>query len=218
MSQQATIYLCDDDEDVRGGLSFLLRHSGFDVRAFAGGRELPEAIEAEPKPLRAIFVLDLDMPPMDGDVVHDQLIARGYAKSSPVIFLSGRGTIARAVAAVNKGALSFVEKPYTNDALLPLLQRALGLEAQWHTDAKRSDFLKSMWDSLSAQQRKVALMVAEGELNKVIAHKLVIVDRTVEVHRSKCFAKLGVDSPAALATTIAAMKACGIDVDAGVAE
>lgn len=218
MTTQATIYLCDDDEDVRGGLSFLLRHSDFDVRAYAGGAELLAAIETEPKPLRAVFVLDLDMPPMDGDVVHDQLIERGYAKRSPVIFLSGRGTISRAVSAVNKGALSFIEKPYTNDALLPLLQRATQLEEQWSAEAKRCDFLRYMWSSLSAQQRKVALLVAAGDLNKTVAAKLDIVERTVEVHRAKAFEKLGVDSPAALATTIAAMKTCGIDITAETAQ
>jgi two-component system response regulator DctR len=210
MTPQATIFLCDDDEDVRGGLSFLLRQAEFEVRAFGSGAALLEAIEAEPKPLRAIFVLDLDMPPMDGDVVHDQLIARGYANSSPVIFLSGRGTIMRAVQAVNKGALDFVEKPYTSGGLLPLLHRAVLLEAEWHSQSKRHDFLQSMWDSLSPQQSKVAVLVAEGHLNKVTASLLDVSERMVEVHRSKAFEKLGVDSPAELATTIATMKACGI--------
>jgi two-component system response regulator DctR len=182
------------------------------VRAYGSGQDLLEAIDAEPKPLRAIFVLDLDMPPMDGDAVHDQLIARGYAKSSPVIFLSGRGTITRAVQAVNKGALDFVEKPYTNDALLPLLRRALELEVDLHRKAKRCDFLLSMWNNLTPQQTKVAVLVAEGHLNKVIASVLEISERMVEVHRSKAFEKLGVDSPAELATTIATMKGFGIAV------
>jgi two-component system response regulator DctR len=212
MNPQATIYLCDDDEDVRGGLSFLLHEAGFDVRAFGSGEALLGALEAEPLPLRAIFVLDLDMPPMDGDVVHDHLITRGYAKSSPVIFLSGRGTITRAVQAVNKGALDFVEKPHTSGTLLPLLHRAAVLEAALHQQAKRNDFLQSMWDSLTPQQRKVAVLVAEGHLNKVTGPMLGIGERMVEVHRSKVFEKLGVDSPAELATTIAAMKGCGIVV------
>ena len=213
MTSQATIYLCDDEEDVRGGLSFLLRQCGYAVRAFGSGRELLEAVEAQPHPLRAVFVLDLNMPPMDGDVVHDELIARGYAKRCPVVFLSGQGTISRAVRAVSKGALDFVEKPHTNDALLSLLERAMLLEDQLHSAARRRDFLKTMWDSLSAQQCKVALLVADGDPNKVIADKLGIVERTVEVHRSKAFEKLGVDSPAALATTIAAMRSEGIEVD-----
>jgi FixJ family two-component response regulator len=212
MNAPATVFLCDDDEDVRGGVSFLLREAGFAVRAYGSGAELLEAIEAEPKPLRAIFVLDLDMPPMDGDVVHDQLIARGYAKSNPVIFLSGRGTIARAVQAVNKGALDFVEKPHTSGALLPLLQQALVLESELHHKAKRCDFLQCMWDSLTPQQRKVAVLVAEGHLNKVTGSMLDIGERMVEVHRSKAYEKLGVDSPATLATTIADMQAYGIAV------
>jgi two-component system response regulator DctR len=190
----------------------LLRQAEFDVRAFGSGAALLEAIDSEPQPLRAIFVLDLDMPPMDGDVVHEQLIARGYAKRSPVIFLSGRGTITRAVQAVNKGALDFVEKPYTSGTLLPLLHRALVLEADLHNQAKRCDFLQSLWDSLTPQQRKVAMLVAEGHLNKVTASMLELSERMVEVHRAKAFEKLGVDFPAELATTIAAMKACRIDV------
>jgi two-component system response regulator DctR len=210
MNPPTTIYLCDDDEDVRGGLSFLLRQAELDVRAFGSGAALLEAIEAEPQPLRAIFVLDLDMPPMDGDEVHDQLIARGYAKCSPVIFLSGRGTITRAVQSVNKGALDFVEKPYTSGTLLPLLHRAAVLEDELHKQARRCDFLQEMWSSLTPQQAKVAVLVAEGHLNKVTGHLLGIGERMVEVHRAKAFEKLGVDSPAELATTIAAMKGCGI--------
>jgi FixJ family two-component response regulator len=213
MKSQATVFLCDDDEDVRNAVSFHLREAEFDVRIFGSGADLLSAIEAEPKPLRAIFVLDLDMPPMDGDVVHDQLIARGYAKRSPVIFLSGRGTIARAVLAVNKGALDFVEKPHTSGALLPLLHRALDLESEMHQKAKRCDFLKQMRVSLTRQENKVAVLVAEGNSNSAIASMLGIGERMVEVHRSRAYEKLGVDKPAALATTIADMKACGINVE-----
>ena len=210
MKQAVTIYLCDDEEDVRGGLSFLLRQLDFEVRAFEGGREMLAAIQAQAKPLRAIFVLDLHNPPMDGDAIHDELIAQGFSRRNPVIFLSGHGTIPRAVAAMGKGALGFIEKPHTNEALVPLLQKAVELEAEWNLQANRVDYLESLWQSLSGQQKKVALLVADGDPNKVIADKLGIVERTVEVHRSKVLEKLGVDSAAALATTIATMKANGI--------
>jgi FixJ family two-component response regulator len=213
MKSPATVYLCDDEEDVRGAISFHLREAEFDVRALGSGAALLAAIETEPQPLRAIFVLDLNMPPMDGDVVHDQLIAHGYTKRSPVIFLSGRGTIARAVKAVNKGALDFVEKPHTTGALLPLLHRAVELEAELHQKAKRCEFLQSMWDSLTPKQRKVTALVAQGHLNKVIADKLGIGESMVEKYRATVKEKLGVDSAAELATTIADMKASGISVD-----
>ena len=210
MKQAVTIYLCDDEEDVRGGLSFLLRQLDFEVRAFEGGREMLAAIQAQAKPLRAIFVLDLHNPPMDGDAIHDELIAQGFSRRNPVIFLSGHGTIPRAVAAMGKGALGFIEKPHTNEALVPLLQKAVELEAEWNLQANRVDNLESLWQSLSGQQKKVALLVADGDPNKVIADKLGIVERTVEVHRSKVFEKLGVDTAATHATSIASMKANGI--------
>jgi len=109
--------------------------------------------------------------------------------------------------------VDFVEKPHTTRKLLPLLHRAVDLEAELHQKATRCEFLQSLWDSLTPQQRKVAVLVAEGNSNSTIAAMLGITERMVEVHRSKAYEKLGVDKPAELATTIAAMKACGIDVE-----
>jgi two-component system response regulator DctR len=207
-----TIYLCDDDPGVLGALSFLLKKHGFKVCACASGPELLLATDAADKPLRGVFVLDMRMEPMSGPAVHDHLRARGLERRNPVIFLSGHGDIAAAVAAMAKGAFNFVEKPYTDDTLVPLLQQALELEVQWQILGQRRDFLQTIWDSLTPQQRRVALYKSSGELNKVIASNMGLVDRTVEEHWVKVRDKLGVDSVAALATTIADMRACGIDV------
>ena len=212
MRDKPTIVVCDDDEGVRGGLSFWLRQMGFDVASYANGPDLLAAIDDALPGLRAVFLLDMKMEPMSGTAVHDQLLARQLGKRTPVIFLSGHGDIPLAVMAMQKGALSFVEKPYTNDSLMPTIDRAVAQEAIWFREAQRFDFLKSMWDSLSAQQRKVARLAALGDMNKIIATKLDIVERTVEVHLSKACEKLGVDSRAALATAIANMKNYGIDL------
>ena len=128
-----------------------------------------------------------------------------------MIFLSGKGTIQKAVQAVQKGALGFVEKPHTSNTLMPLLTQAIALEERWNKEAKRCDFLAYMWKSLSFKEKEVALRVAAGDANKTTAHELGIHERTVEMRRSNVYQKLGVDSPATLATTIAEMKACGID-------
>ncbi len=92
------------------------------------------------------------------------------------------------------------------------LQEALEREADWYAKAQREAFLQSLWTSLTPQQRRVALLVADGDLNKVIAEKMGLSDRMVEVHRARAFEKLGVDSSAALATTVAALKASGLDL------
>lgn len=206
MTGNATIFLCDDDQEVLDGLSFLLRESGYKVRSYESGKELLEAIELEKKPLRAVFILDLHNPPMDGDLIHDELIKRGYASRNPVIFLSGTGTISRAVSAVTKGALNFVEKPHADHALLSLVAEAMTREEKQNANANRHEFLAFMWDSLTERQRECALLVAAGDPNKVVAKKLGITESAVEKHKEKIFDKLGVDSTANLATTIADMK------------
>ena len=214
MPENPLIIVCDDDEGVRGGLAFWLRQLGHSVEAFGNGPDLLAFVDRQRPSLRAVFLLDMKMEPLSGTAVHDALIERGLSRRNPVIFLSGHGDIPLAVLAMQKGALSFVEKPHTNDTLLPTITRAMDLEAQWHQEAVRFDFLKAMWDSLSTQQRKVVRLAALGDMNKVIAVKLDIVERTVEAHLSKAFDKLGVDSRATLATTVANMRNYGIDLDA----
>ena len=215
MTTQPTIYLCDDDDGVRGALSFLLRQHGFKVSAHASGRELLAAVDAATPRVRGVFVLDMRMEPMPGQQVHEQLRSRGLEKRNPVIFLSGHGDIPAAVSAMAKGALNFVEKPYTDDTLVPLIRHALQLEEVWHRRAQRGDFLRSMWDSLAPQQRRVALLKASGKPTKVIASQMNIVERTVEEHWVKVREKLGIDSVAQLATTLSDMRANDIDLSSG---
>jgi two-component system response regulator DctR len=214
MNSNQTIYLCDDDPGVREGLAYLLKKAGFKVSAHGSGPELLATIDAAPKPVRGLFVLDGRMEPMSGAVVHEQLRSRGLEKRNPVIFLSGHGDIPAAVTAMEKGALSFVEKPHTEEKLLPLIHQALELEEKWQVAARRSDFLLSMWDSLTPRQRQIALHKAAGELNKVAGDKLGIGERMVEEHWVKVRDKLGVDTVAALATTIAELRASGVDLSA----
>ncbi len=208
-----TVYLCDDDPAVRGALSFLLRQHGMAVSAHASGPELLQALEAVPAPVRGVFVLDLRMEPMGGEEVHQALIARGLQARNPVLFLSGHGSIPMAVASVQRGAVDFLEKPYTDDSLVERLERAFALEAQWQAEARRREFLVSLWEDVTPQQRRVALLVAAGDLNKVIAAKLEVSERMVEVHRARVFEKLGVDSAAELATTLAAMRGMAITLE-----
>ncbi len=209
----STVYLCDDDSGVRGALAFLLRQHGFEVHAFASGPQLLEAVDARlagEGALRGVFLLDLRMDPMPGPELHEQLLARGLRERNPVLFLSGHGDVPLAVAAMSRGALTFLEKPYADDALVAQLRSAFALEEAWQAQARRSEFLGSLWQALTPQQRRVALLVAQGELNKVIAAQLEISERMVEVHRARVFERLGVDSAAGVATTIEKLRALGL--------
>jgi len=214
MTEQ-TIFLCDDDEGVRSSLAFLLRQHDLQVVAHASGPELLAALDTWATPRRGIFVLDVRMEPLSGLQVHDALISRGLDKRMPVLFLSGHGDIPMAVAAMAKGAFNFVEKPYADDALVQLMQRALELEEQWHGRMARHDVLQQLMAGLSRQQVRLMPLVAAGELNKTIAWKMELSVRTVEEHRRKIFDRLNVHSAAELATLLAEARAAGIDIPAG---
>jgi len=128
--KNATIFLCDDDEDVRSALTLLLVPRGFDVVAFHGGQEMLAALAIEPQPLRAVFVMDVNNPSMDGRLLHTKLIECGYAERSPIIFLSACGSSEIAEQAISEGALAFVDKPCDGSTLLKLLHLAVELERQ----------------------------------------------------------------------------------------
>ena len=120
------IYLCDDDEGVRSSIAFLLRQHDLAVVPYASGPELLLALESATSPVRGIFVLDVRMEPLSGLQIHEALIHRGLASRMPVLFLSGHGDIPMAVGAMARGAFSFVEKPYADEALVQLIRQAPG--------------------------------------------------------------------------------------------
>jgi two-component system response regulator DctR len=206
------IFLCDDDEGVRSSIAFLLRQHDLAVVPYASGPELLSALDGATTPLRGIFVLDVRMEPLSGLQVHEALISRGLASRMPVLFLSGHGDIPMAVGAMARGAFSFVEKPYADEALVQLMRQALALELQWHARVARHDALRQLIGSLPRQQLRLMPMVAAGELNKTIAWKMELSVRTVEEHRRKIFERLNVHSAAELATLLAEARTAGIDI------
>lgn len=128
MSTEPMVHLLDDEAPVRDALAFLFRSHGLAVQCYAAGPELLQAMQAHA--LRGCLVLDVRMEPMSGLQVHDELVARGM--TLPVIFLSGYGDIPMAVEALHKGALDFVEKPFSDAALVERVQRALALDSAQH--------------------------------------------------------------------------------------
>jgi two-component system response regulator DctR len=208
-----TVYVCDDEDAVRGALGFLLRTRGLDVSLHASGPELLNAVDRAEGPVRGVFVLDLRMEPLPGTMVHDQLRARGIAPRCPVIFLSGHGDIATAVRVMQQGAISFLEKPSSDETLVELVRQALALEAENWRGAERREALCGLWERLSPQQRRVMLHVEAGRPNKVIADRMGLTERAIEEHKRKLFAKLGLRAAAELATLAAEMRAAGLALE-----
>jgi RNA polymerase sigma factor (sigma-70 family) len=183
----ATVYVVDDDADVREALTRLLRSAGWAVAAFADGDAFLAGID-ESRP--GCLLLDVTMPGLSGPQVHDALRARGLAL--PVIFLTGNGSLSDGVRAMKHGALDFMEKPVDADTLLPAIDEAVRRHRDERGRRERHREIERKLARLSAREREVLEHVVAGRLNKQIAGDLGIAEKTVKVHRGRVMAKLHV--------------------------
>jgi two-component system response regulator DctR len=201
---RGTVHLVDDDAGVRDALAFLLRSRGLDVLAFDGGAALLAMLDSAGTPNvgpKGVFLLDVRMEPMSGTRLHDELLARRL--KNPVLFLTGHGDIPMVVEALKKGAFDFLEKPYSDNALADRIEQALAVDAAMQAEGAQAAERTARLASLTEREREVMTRVAAGKLNKIIADELNVSVRTVEVHRARVFAKLGVRSAAEVATLVA---------------
>ena len=190
MSRPAlSLFVVDDNEAVRSSLGLLLISRGYAVQVFDSGEAFLEAVDAR---CSGCVILDLRMDGMSGLQVFDELRSRG----SPlvIVFLSGHGDIPSAIAAVQNGAFTWLEKPCADDELLDAVGRALDKAAELAAERCRRDQARKLWDRLTPREKDVARHVALGKANKVIARDTVppMESRTVETHRAHIFAKLDV--------------------------
>jgi two-component system, LuxR family, response regulator DctR len=189
------IYIVDDDHSVRDALSWLLRSRRhlsecFDsAEAFQSMLDKPFVVR-EPSAL----LLDVRMPGMSGLALFEQLVERGLLQSLPVIFLTGHADVPTAVATVKRGAFDFCEKPFSNNALVDRVEEALKASAAALAQTRQEQGLQSRMAELTDRERDVMDLVAEGLPNKLVADRLDISVRTVEVHRARVFDKMGVKS------------------------
>ncbi len=183
------IFLVDDDDAVRDALSRLLASLGPKVVACADGAALLARCTAEQP---GCIVLDLDLPGINGLQIQAALHERGI--TLPVIFLTGKGSVASTAGALKAGAFDFLEKPAEGRLLLARVQDALDEDAQQRAQAARRSETQARWAQLTAREREVIVLALEGLANKEIASRLGISHRTVEIHRSRVIQKMGAAS------------------------
>ena len=209
------VYLVDDEDVVRDALAWLLRSRRLLSEGFAsaeafeamlatqlanasGGASAGPAWPTSP----SCLVLDVRMPGTSGLVLFDRLAERGLLRALPVIFLTGHGDVPTAVAAVKRGALDFVEKPFSDNALVDRIEQALEHSAAAIRERLARDTLARRLAELTDRERDVMRLVIDGRPNKLIADALEISVRTVEVHRARVFDKMDVKSAVELANVL----------------
>jgi two-component system response regulator DctR len=199
-----TVFVVDDEEVVRDALSWLLRSRRLLPRAYASADEF--WISIEKGDVRAdtpgCVLLDMRMPGMNGMALFERLIERGWTALLPVIFLTGHADVATAVQAVKRGAFDFVEKPFSDNALVDRVIEALQRSEAALTVRREHDALRRHLADLTERELEVMHLIIAGRANKQIADALDISVRTVEVHRSRVFDKMDVKSAVELANLL----------------
>jgi two-component system, LuxR family, response regulator DctR len=192
------LHIVDDEDVIRDALEWLAHSRGLAARGYAGGQAFLDALGAHRDAADAngeCVLLDVRMPGMNGVAVFDQLVARGLLARLPVIFLTGHGDVPMAVDSLKRGAFDFFEKPFNDNQLMDRVEEALEASRQ----AAAAHAVRARLATLSAREREVLDLILAGNMNKVVADKLGISMRTVEVHRAHIFDKMQVKTAVELA-------------------
>jgi len=183
------VHLVDDDEAIRRSVGFMLKTSGFHVRAYESGVELLKSTSnLEP----GCILLDIRMPGMDGLEVQKALRDKGVGL--PVIIMTGHGDVTLAVQAMKAGAVDFIEKPFEKAVLLSAIEHGIERLKRSAAEVERADEAVVRLQALTPREREVLDGLAKGLPNKTIAYDLGISPRTVEIHRANVMSKLEVKS------------------------
>jgi len=193
-----TVFVIDDDEAVRGSLRALLEAQGYAVTAHASAEDFLAAYRSygksygRPYGRAACALVDLRMPGMDGLALLDRL-ARDNV-NLPVVVVTGHGDVPLAVKAMKAGAVDFIEKPYSNDAILGVVRQAIERSRREEVDEAALAETSTRLAALTPRERDVLEQLVVGRPNKIIAHELQISPRTVEIHRANLMKKMQADS------------------------
>jgi two-component system, LuxR family, response regulator FixJ len=187
------VYIVDDDASTRQSLKFLVNSVGLDAQSFDTGAAFLEGYRAG-RP--ACLLLDLRMPGMGGLELQEHMATRGMRM--PVIMLTAFAEVPAAVRAMKAGAVDFVEKPFSDHALLERIQSAMALAVRQHSEHTQRAAACARLERLTPRELEVLRLVVEGQGNKQVAAALGLSSKTVEIHRANVMKKLDVSSLAEL--------------------
>jgi len=191
--KRGTVYVVDDDEAVRDSVQWLLEGQDFRVRSF----ESSEVFLARYDPREvACLIVDIRMDGMSGLELQDRLIERN--SPLPIAFITGHGDVPLAVDTMKKGALDFIQKPFNEQQLVPLVERMLEQTRANFAEHQQAASRDALLSKLTGREAQVLERIVAGRLNKQIADDLGISIKTVEAHRANIMEKLGANTVADL--------------------
>jgi FixJ family two-component response regulator len=187
------VYVIDDDESMRRGLTNLFESVGLRVEAFGSA---PELLQKKLPDVPSCVVLDIRLPGMSGLDFQDLL--EKAAIHIPIVFMTGHGDIPMSVKAMKAGAADFLTKPFRQQEMLDAVTPAIERDRQRRQDEKIVSNARALFETLTPRERDILALVSAGLMNKQIAAELGIAEITVKIHRGRVMKKMGARSLADL--------------------
>ncbi len=189
MPEDITVFIVDDDEEVRDALQLLMQSIGLNAKTYDSAQSYLDNFDAESP---GCLVLDVRMKGMSGLALQSHLSS--FDLHPPIIIITGHGDISMAVQAVQAGAVDFLEKPFNEQSLLESIYKAIEIDAEQRGVACKKAEIQERIERLTQREKEVMEEVVAGKRNKVIAYDLNISQSTVEAHRAKVMEKMEASS------------------------
>jgi FixJ family two-component response regulator len=192
-AEMPIVFVIDDDESMRRGLTNLFESVGLRVEALGSAAELLERTLPD---VPSCLVLDIRLPGMSGLDFQDLL--EKAAIHIPIVFMTGHGDIPMSVKAMKAGAADFLTKPFRQQEMLDAVTAAIERDRKRRKDEKVVSNAQALFETLTPRERDVLALVSAGLMNKQIAAELGIAQITVKIHRGHIMKKMGTRSLADL--------------------
>jgi FixJ family two-component response regulator len=202
MSDQATVFVVDDDPSVRAALQRLVASVGLNCETFASADDY---LRGQQPDAAGCLVLDVRMPGISGLDLQSRLSRDGYCL--PIIFLTAHGDVRTSVRAMKAGAAEFLTKPFHEEELLEAIQHAIERDRRERKKYEERIRHTRQYESLTSRERQVLGLVVLGLLNKQIAGELSLSESTVKLHRAEVMRKMDAGSVAELVAIVSDVEA-----------